>query len=107
MRRLASLVLLTAVGACAPAAPDYRAVFDGTGGQWVDLTHAFSESTIYWPTDTAGFQLDELAFGPTEGGWFLCVLSVRFGRAWRHPPRCADSLCRRTIDGPTRFRCRH
>ena len=70
MRRLASLVLLTAVGACAPAGPDYHAVFDGTGGRWIDLTHAFSESTIYWPTDTAGFQLDELAFGPTEGGWF-------------------------------------
>ena len=43
--------------------PDYRAIFDGTGGRWVDLTHAFSESTIYWPTDTTGFQLDELAFG--------------------------------------------
>ena len=79
MRRLASLVLLTAVGACAPAAPDYRAVFDGTGGRWVDLTHAFSESTIYWPTDTTGFQLDELAFGPTEGGWFYA--SYRFASA--------------------------
>ena len=36
----------------------------------MDLTHSFSESTIYWPTDTAGFQLEELAFGPTDGGWF-------------------------------------
>jgi kynurenine formamidase len=36
----------------------------------VDLTHSFSESTIYWPTDTAGFQLEELSFGPTDGGWF-------------------------------------
>ena len=79
MRCLASLVLLTAVGACAPATPDYRAVFDGTGGRWVDLTHAFSESTIYWPTDTAGFQLDELAFGPTEGGWFYA--SYQFASA--------------------------
>ncbi len=79
MRRLASLVLLAAVGGCAPAAPDYRAVFDGTGGRWIDLTHAFSESTIYWPTDTAGFQLDELAFGPTEGGWFYA--SYQFASA--------------------------
>ena len=82
MRRLASLVLLAAVGACAPDATptlDYRAVFDGSGGRWIDLTHAFSESTIYWPTDAAGFQLDELAFGPTEGGWFYA--SYRFASA--------------------------
>ena len=72
MRRLASLslVALATVTACAPAAPDYDAVFDGTGGQWVDLTHSFSKSTIYWPTDTAGFQLEQLAFGTTDGGWF-------------------------------------
>jgi kynurenine formamidase len=55
---------------CQAPAPDHSAVFDGRGGRWVDLTHAFSESTIYWPTDTAGFRLEELAFGPTEGGWF-------------------------------------
>jgi kynurenine formamidase len=64
---LVAIVATTA--ACAPAA-DYAAVFDESGGRWVDLTHSFSESTIYWPTDTAGFQLEELAFGPTDGGWF-------------------------------------
>lgn len=50
--------------------PDYEGVFDGTAGRWIDLTHPFDSSTIYWPTDTAGFQLTELAYGPTEGGWF-------------------------------------
>ena len=59
-----------AAAACQPAAPDYSGVFNGTAGRWVDLTHSFGESTIYWPTDTAGFQFDELAFGMTEGGWF-------------------------------------
>ena len=39
MRRLASLVLLTAVGACALARPDYHAVFDGTGGRWPSLRY--------------------------------------------------------------------
>jgi kynurenine formamidase len=59
------------LGACQQqGSPDFAAVFDGTAGRWVDLTHSFSESTIYWPTDTSGFQLEELAFGPTEGGWF-------------------------------------
>jgi kynurenine formamidase len=36
----------------------------------VDLTHAFGADTIYWPTDTRGFQLEQLASGRTEGGWF-------------------------------------
>ena len=86
MRRTVPLVLASALTACAPAAGDhpaavdgYGAVFDGTGGRWVDLTHAFSESTIYWPTDIAGFQLEELAFGPTEGGWFYA--SYQFASA--------------------------
>jgi kynurenine formamidase len=62
--------VVAALSACAPSPADYADVFDGSGGRWVDLTHAFSESTIYWPTDTAGFELEELAFGPTPGGWF-------------------------------------
>ena len=55
---------------CQRPPSDHSAVFDGRAGRWVDLTHAFSHSTIYWPTDTAGFQLEELAYGTTEGGWF-------------------------------------
>lgn len=67
--RILALVVAAAL-ACGPGEPDYGAVFDGTAGRWVDLTHSFGPSTIYWPTDTAGFQLEELAYGPTEGGWF-------------------------------------
>jgi kynurenine formamidase len=36
----------------------------------VDLTHAYGEDTIYWPTDTRGFRLETLAGGTTEGGWY-------------------------------------
>ncbi|WP_205596424.1 cyclase family protein [Wenzhouxiangella sp. XN201] len=54
-------------------------VFDGSGGEWIDLTHAFSEDSIYWPTDTRGFELEELAHGHTEGGWFYS--SYRFSSA--------------------------
>jgi kynurenine formamidase len=69
MLRFVPLVVLLA--ACQQQGdPDYAAIFDGRAGRWVDLTHSFSESTIYWPTDTAGFQLEELSFGPTDGGWF-------------------------------------
>jgi kynurenine formamidase len=78
MRRVLPLLLSVALTSCAPARGT-SAVFDGTGGQWFDLTHSFSESTIYWPTDTEGFQLEQLAFGPTEGGWFYA--SYRFASA--------------------------
>ena len=55
--------------------PDHSALFDGSAGEWVDLSHAFGPSTIYWPTDTAGFQHIELAFGVVEGGWFYASYS--------------------------------
>ena len=48
--------------------PDHTAVFGGGAGEWIELSHAFGPSTIYWPTDTAGFQLTELAYGHTEAG---------------------------------------
>ena len=55
----------------APSRADIlAAAFSGDSGQWVDLTHAFSEDTIYWPTDTRGFTLTEVFHGHTEGGWF-------------------------------------
>ncbi len=36
----------------------------------VDLTHSYDGNTIYWPTSPTHFELDELANGPTPGGWF-------------------------------------
>lgn len=38
--------------------------------QVVDLTHSFDSDTVYWPTDTRGFQLEKLSAGVTEGGWY-------------------------------------
>jgi len=64
------LVIACLVGCGTPPAPDVSAVFDGRAGRWVDLTHPFDDDTIYWPTDTQGFRLEELANGRTDGGWF-------------------------------------
>lgn len=36
----------------------------------VDLTHPFDERTLYWPTSPSSFELKELAFGETAGGYF-------------------------------------
>jgi kynurenine formamidase len=38
-------------------------------GKWIDLTYAFDEQTVYWPTAT-GFSLDTVFFGPTDKGYF-------------------------------------
>jgi kynurenine formamidase len=54
-------------------------VFDGSSGTWVDLTHSFSANSIFWPTDTVGFTLEELSYGPTDGGWFYA--SYRYSAA--------------------------
>jgi kynurenine formamidase len=79
LRSAVVLLSATAAIACAPEATDYGAVFDGRVGQWIDLTHTFDDETVYWPTDTVGFELEELAFGPTDGGWFYS--SYRFSTA--------------------------
>jgi kynurenine formamidase/D-alanyl-D-alanine dipeptidase len=36
----------------------------------VDLTHAFDDRTLYWPTSPSAFELKTLAKGTTPGGWF-------------------------------------
>jgi kynurenine formamidase len=36
----------------------------------VDLTYTFDDSTIYWPTSPSTFELENLAYGETEGGFF-------------------------------------
>ena len=54
---------------CVPCLLTAQAV-DLTRYRVVDLTHAFNKKTLYWPTATTGFSLDQLAYGPTPGGWF-------------------------------------
>jgi kynurenine formamidase len=44
--------------------------------QLVDLSHSYSEETLYWPTSPSKFEMEELAFGPSEGGWFYSSYSV-------------------------------
>jgi kynurenine formamidase len=39
----------------------------------IDLTHAYNAQTIYWPTDTSGFRLQQLHHGPTDAGFFYAA----------------------------------
>ena len=88
MRRVAVLVGALLVLGCTPErvpvsdasrAEIIASVFSGGAGRWVDLTHAFSSRSIYWPTDTLGFKLEQLAHGHTAGGWFYS--SYRYSAA--------------------------
>jgi len=41
--------------------------------QLVDLSHAFSHDTLYWPTAPSKFEKKQLAFGMTGGGFFYSL----------------------------------
>ena len=45
------------------------------GGTIIDLTHAYDEHTIYWPTSPSAFKLKTLAHGHTAGGYFYSANS--------------------------------
>ncbi len=51
---------------CACSVSNADSPFEGY--RFIDLSHAFNEHTIYWPTET-GFRLEPDFVGETEGGW--------------------------------------
>ncbi len=55
---------------CQSTAPDL------TSGRWIDLTHAFDASTVYWPT-ADGFELTVDAKGMNEKGYYYEANSFR------------------------------
>ena len=70
------LVIISIAG-CRPTPDgpsDFAAVFDGSGGSWVDLSYAYSDETIYWPT-AEPFRLTEVANGETEAGYFYSAFA--------------------------------
>jgi len=51
---------------CAACSPDKQSTLDG---KWVDLSHDFSEETIYWPTANS-FEKTPVFEGLTEKGFY-------------------------------------
>ena len=41
-----------------------------SGGRWIDLTYSLSDSTLYWPNNPTGFQLDTQVNGITPAGFY-------------------------------------
>lgn len=66
---LMTLALLLATG-CGQQASTPGASFDLERVRVVDLSHAFDEDTIYWPTSPSEFELEVLQDGPADGGFY-------------------------------------
>ncbi len=78
VRSFLSLAFVLAVlAACAapPPEPAAPAPAPDTVAGWriVDLSHPYGEGTLYWPTDTRGFELNTLAEGETDAGFFYAA----------------------------------
>lgn len=43
----------------------------------VDLSHSLGPSTVFWPTSPTKFELEKLAYGKTEGGYFYAANTLR------------------------------
>ncbi len=55
--------------ACAPT-PIRSPALDLARVDLVDLTHVLSPKTLFWPTPPGGFELRQLTFGQSPGGFF-------------------------------------
>jgi len=65
-----SLVLVVAPAAAAES-------LDVAKYRLVDLSHAYDENTVYWPAKPpAAFELKQLHYGETPGGWFYASNSL-------------------------------
>lgn len=42
----------------------------------VDLSHAYGNNTLYWPTSPSAFELQELAHGMTDAGYFYSAFTL-------------------------------
>ena len=70
MRQLVYLSVASTALLVAACSPESDVAARNGDARIVDLTHAFGEDTIYWPTDTRGFRLEQLASGRTEAGFY-------------------------------------
>jgi len=61
-------LLVATFAACTHPAPE-KTPSPFTGGKWIDLTYAFDENTVYWPTAET-FRLDTVFEGTTDSGFY-------------------------------------
>jgi kynurenine formamidase len=77
MHRLSAALALVVLCACTTTSrTPLDVAFDLTKAELVDLTWAFDERTLYWPTSPSAFEIKQLAYGQTPGGWFYASNAV-------------------------------
>jgi kynurenine formamidase len=69
MKNLLLAAALPLLAACATTSMPPAAI-DVAHSDVVDLTYAFDEHTLYWPNSPSAFELKQLSYGPTPGGYF-------------------------------------
>ena len=67
---------VTALMGCQPAGVDsgaaIAALFSGAGAEWIDMSHAYDESTIFWPT-AKSFELEIINAGIGDDGYYYAA----------------------------------
>lgn len=71
-RLFAPLLVALAIGCAQPPAPAPQASPSFPSGAIVDLSHAYGEDTVFWPT-AEKFKLDVVAAGMTPGGFYYAA----------------------------------
>ena len=75
MKSVQVSIVVTALllSACSSIGP---APWQSTGTEWIDLSHTYDKSTLYWPNNTRGFEHVEEAHGTTPAGFFYSSYSL-------------------------------
>jgi len=53
-----------------------EAGLDLARSELIDLTHPYNAATLYWPTSPGTFKLEQISYGPTEGGYFYSAYTM-------------------------------
>jgi kynurenine formamidase len=67
-----TIVLLSAIATMACSGPAAPANRHWPAGTLVDLSHDYSEETVFWPT-AEGFRLEKVSDGMTPGGYYYAA----------------------------------
>ena len=70
MKKLSWIILVVSIIAC----QTQHSTDHFLNGKWIDLSYAFDEQTIYWPTSDK-FALDTVSEGMTDGGYYYSAFS--------------------------------
>ncbi len=76
MQRVLPAALAAALLLSAAPRPTGAQALDLSRYRAVDLTHPFNAQTVYWPTSPSNFRLEQLSYGPTEGGYFYSANAI-------------------------------